>query len=51
MPDHTALEIEVLRAAYAAFNARDIDTALAALAHRLIQAMEVGPLPLSTPKA
>ena len=127
MPDHTAPEIELLRAAYAAFNPRDIDAALAlmtpdvawprafkggfvrgheevraywreqwsevdpnvepmafhseaaehilvdvhqvvrdlagavladehvghrfALAHGLIQAMEVGPLPLSTPKA
>jgi len=123
MPDHTAPEIELLRAAYAAFNARDIDAALAlmtpdvawprafkagfvrgheevraywseidphvepmafhsegaehilvdvhqvvrdlagavladqhlghrfTLAHGLIQAMEVGPLPLSTPKA
>src|SRR5438552_19187889 len=29
MPDHTAPEIELLRAAYAAFNARDIDAALA----------------------
>lgn len=29
MSDHTASEIEVLRAAYAAFNARDIDAALA----------------------
>lgn len=29
MPDQTAPEIELLRAAYAAFNARDIDTALA----------------------
>ena len=29
MPDHTASEVELLRAAYAAFNARDIDTALA----------------------
>ena len=29
MPDHPALEIELLRAAYAAFNARDIDAALA----------------------
>ena len=29
MPDHTAAEIELLRAAYAAFNARDIDAALA----------------------
>jgi ketosteroid isomerase-like protein len=28
MPDHNALEIELLRAAYAAFNARDIDAAL-----------------------
>src|SRR6476646_3372427 len=28
MPDHTAPEIELLRAAYAAFNARDIDAAL-----------------------
>ncbi len=127
MPDHSAPEIELLRAAYAAFNARDIDAALAlmtldvawprafkggfvrgheevraywreqwseidpnvepmafhseaaehilvdvhqvvrdlagavladehvghrfTLAHGLIQAMEVGPLPLSTPKA
>ena len=29
MPDHTAPEIELLRAAYAAFNARDIAAALA----------------------
>src|SRR2546430_2133795 len=29
MPDHTVPEIELLRAAYAAFNARDIDAALA----------------------
>src|SRR5256714_9072787 len=29
MPDHTAPEIELLRAAYAAFNAREIDAALA----------------------
>ena len=29
MPDHTAPEIELLRAAYAAFNARHIDAALA----------------------
>jgi hypothetical protein len=29
MPDQPALEIELLRAAYAAFNARDIDAALA----------------------
>jgi ketosteroid isomerase-like protein len=29
MPDHPASEVELLRAAYAAFNARDIDTALA----------------------
>ena len=29
MPDHTAPEIELLRAAYAAFNARDTDAALA----------------------
>ena len=29
MPDQTAPEIELLRAAYAAFNARDIDAALA----------------------
>jgi ketosteroid isomerase-like protein len=29
MPDHSASEIELLRAAYAAFNARDIDAALA----------------------
>ena len=29
MPDHTAPEIELLCAAYAAFNARDIDAALA----------------------
>ena len=29
MPDHPALEIELLRAAYAAFNARDVDAALA----------------------
>lgn len=29
MPDRTAPEIELLRAAYAAFNARDIDAALA----------------------
>jgi len=29
MPDHTAPEIELLRAAYAAFNGRDIDAALA----------------------
>jgi ketosteroid isomerase-like protein len=28
MPDQPAPEIELLRAAYAAFNARDIDTAL-----------------------
>lgn len=32
MPDRTALEIELLRAAYAAFNARDIDAALALMA-------------------
>ena len=31
MPDHTAREIELLRAAYAAFNARDIDAALATM--------------------
>ncbi|NJR53137.1 MAG: nuclear transport factor 2 family protein [Leptolyngbyaceae cyanobacterium CSU_1_3] len=29
MPDHPPSEIELLRAAYAAFNARDIDSALA----------------------
>ena len=29
MPNHTGPEIELLRAAYAAFNARDIDAALA----------------------
>jgi hypothetical protein len=29
MPDHTAPGIELLRAAYTAFNARDIDAALA----------------------
>lgn len=29
MPDQPVLEIELLRAAYAAFNARDIDAALA----------------------
>jgi hypothetical protein len=29
MPDHRESEIELLRAAYAAFNARDIDAALA----------------------
>jgi ketosteroid isomerase-like protein len=29
MPDHTASEVELLRAAYAAFNARDIHAALA----------------------
>ena len=29
MPDHSESEIELLRAAYAAFNARDIDAALA----------------------
>ena len=29
MPDQPALEIELLRAAYGAFNARDIDAALA----------------------
>src|SRR5215469_11944149 len=29
MPDRTAPEIELLRAAYAAFNARDIDAAIA----------------------
>ena len=32
MPDQPALEIELLRAAYAAFNARDIDAALALMA-------------------
>ncbi|MEG4319283.1 MULTISPECIES: nuclear transport factor 2 family protein [unclassified Microcoleus] len=31
MPDKSAPEIELLRAAYAAFNARDIDTALATM--------------------
>ena len=29
MPGHTAPDIELLRAAYAAFNARDTDAALA----------------------
>ena len=29
MPDQTASDIELLRAAYAAFNARDVDAALA----------------------
>jgi ketosteroid isomerase-like protein len=32
MPDQPALEIELLRAAYAAFNARDMDAALALMA-------------------
>jgi ketosteroid isomerase-like protein len=32
MPDQPAREIEMLRAAYAAFNARDIDAALALMA-------------------
>lgn len=32
MPDQPALEIEMLRAAYTAFNARDIDAALALMA-------------------
>jgi hypothetical protein len=32
MPDQLALEIEPLRAAYTAFNARDIDTALVLMA-------------------
>jgi hypothetical protein len=32
MPDQTALEIELLRAAYVAFNARDIDAALVLMA-------------------
>jgi ketosteroid isomerase-like protein len=32
MPDQPALEIEMLRAAYTAFNARDIDAALARMA-------------------
>ena len=32
MPDQTALEIEMLRAAYKAFNARDMDAALALMA-------------------
>jgi hypothetical protein len=32
MPNQPALEIELLRAAYAAFNARDIDAALALMA-------------------
>ena len=32
MPDPNALKIELLRAAYAAFNARDIDAALALMA-------------------
>ncbi len=85
MPDQPAGEIKLLRAAYAAFNARHIDAALATmtpeaagrflvdvhqvvrylpgevlayehvrhrftLAHRSIQAMEVGPLPSSVPK-
>ena len=31
MPDHTAPEIKLLRAAYAAFNARDIDAAHATM--------------------
>lgn len=31
MPDQTASEIELLRAAYRAFNARDIDAALATM--------------------
>ena len=31
MPDQPSLEIELLRAAYAAFNARDIDAALATM--------------------
>jgi hypothetical protein len=31
MPDHIAPEIELLRAAYKAFNARDIDAALATM--------------------
>jgi hypothetical protein len=31
MPDQSALEIELLRAAYTAFNARDIDAALAVM--------------------
>lgn len=32
MPDRTSPEIELLRAAYAAFNARDVDSALAVMA-------------------
>lgn len=32
MPDQPAVEIELLRAAYAAFNARDIDAALTLMA-------------------
>ena len=32
MPNQSTLEIELLRAAYAAFNAHDIDTALALMA-------------------
>ena len=32
MPDRPPAEVELLRAAYAAFNARDIDTALATMA-------------------
>ena len=32
MPDRPPPEVELLRAAYAAFNARDIDTALATMA-------------------
>ena len=32
MPDQPALEIKLLRAAYTAFNARDIDAALATMA-------------------
>jgi hypothetical protein len=33
MPDRSSAEIELLRAAYAAFNARDIDAALALMAN------------------
>ena len=60
MPNQPATETELLRAAYAAFNARDIDAALAGavladehvghrftLEHGLIRRMEVGPLPSS----
>jgi ketosteroid isomerase-like protein len=32
MPDQPSQDIELLRAAYAAFNARDIDAALATMA-------------------